>query len=427
VLWVSHLIPYPPKAGVLLRSYNLLKQVATKHEIHLVTFVQESWMRTFYSSVDAGVADAREHLGQICTVRECVPVPTDRLGRLGKVWLAGIGLLPSRCYSVDWLRSSQMRQTLRALARESWDVVHFDTIGLAQYRKLFTAIGATLGHHNIESHMMGRRADQEPNALLRAYMRLEARKLAKYERNVARSFDCHITCSSLDTHRLAQLVPGIEATDVPNGVDCEYFKRGTLARDGLRPSLQASRHDLVFVGTMDWYPNATAIEFFLKEVWPLLRSRRPNMTIGIVGSNPSPWLRQMGDSLQGVTVYGYVDDVRPYMESAAIYVCPIRDGGGTKLKILDAMAMSCCIVTHPIACEGIDVQDGRDVRFASAPSEFVDAIESLLDAPNTRSQMGQRARETAERLYSYDSLGQRLSDLWSDVTLRRASAGREHS
>lgn len=421
VLWVSHLVPYPPRAGVLLRSYNLLKQVSGHHDVHLVSFVQRSWMTTFFDSVDAGLAEAEQELGRYCRLRGWLPIPSDRSGRIGRPWLAARSLLSRNCYTVNWLHSAVMQRTLLRLKEEGgWNLVHFDTISLAPYRPIFKSVPATLGHHNVESHMLRRRATQDSNPGRRAYLNVEAQRLERYEKRVAHEFDLHITCSVLDSERLTALVPSISVVDVANGVDCEFFSRRVMTGGGAAVASAEHQHDLLFVGTMDWYPNAAAMDFFLESVWPKLLERRPDLTLGIVGSNPSARLRKTAQATRGVTVHGYVDDVRPYLAGASVYVCPIRDGGGTKLKILDALAMECCVVAHPVACEGIAVRDGETVRLATEPERFVCAILDLLDHPGQRRQMGAAGRMLVERRYSYESLGQRLAELWASVGNRQA-------
>jgi glycosyltransferase involved in cell wall biosynthesis len=279
--------------------------------------------------------------------------------------------------------------------------VHFDTIGLAPYRDLSAGLPATLTHHNIESHMMLRRADNAGNSLARAYFREEGRRLQELERQVAPRFAAHITCSDLDRQRLQEIVPAANTVVVPNGVDCDYF-----ASEG-RPVRPGS---LVFVGTMNWYPNVQAMVYFLREIWPGLKARVPAVTLDIAGSNPPESLVQMARSLPDVTVHGYLPDVRPLIDSAAIFVCPIRDGGGTKLKILDAFAMKKCVVAHPIACEGIEVTAGKDVVLASTPAEFILEIESLLGDAQRRSALAGAARSLVETRYSYREIGARFNE-----------------
>ena len=167
---------------------------------------------------------------------------------------------------------------------------------------------------------------------------------------------------------------------------------------------------LVFVGTMNWYPNVQAMVYFLREIWPGLKARVTAATLDIAGSNPPECLVQMARSLPDVTVHGYLPDVRPLIDSAAVYICPIRDGGGTKLKILDAFAMQKCVVAHPIACEGIDVTAGKNVVLASTPAEFIHEIESLLQDDGRRNELARAARTLVETRYSYREIGARFSE-----------------
>ncbi len=322
-------------------------------------------------------------------------------------------LLSGKTYTATWLVSASAGRAIAdEISRNRYDLVHFDTIGLAPYRDLSIRVPAILTHHNIESHMMMRRADNATNAAARAYFRLEARRLEVLERRIAPSYAAHITCSELDTERLRRIVRGATVVTIPNGADCDFFS-AKLA--GTRPN------SAVFVGTMNWYPNIDAMQFFLREIWPPLRIRVPNATMDIAGSNPPEDLIRLARSLPGVTVHGYLPDVRPLIDSAAVFVCPIRDGGGTKLKILDAFAMQKCVVAHPIACEGIEVTAGRDVVLASTPEEFANQICRLFENERERVGIGTAARQLVERNYSFRRLGERLSKTIEDVVQRHAT------
>ena len=206
--------------------------------------------------------------------------------------------------------------------------------------------------------------------------------------------------------RLCALAPDARAVTIPNGVDCEYF---VSSRPRTRPQ------SLVFVGTMDWYPNVDAMRFFLREVWPALQLRLPSTTLDIAGSNPPESLRRMARTLAGVTVHGYVPDVRPLIDSAALYVCPIRDGGGTKLKILDAFAMKKCVLAHPIACEGISVTPDKNVVLAETADEFVERIIALLSDPDRRQAIGEAARALVESRYSFRAIGAQFRSVLCDA------------
>ena len=406
LLWLTHAIPYPPKAGFLARTYNLLREVGRHHEVDLISFVQEPWIRTHFPNLEEGIEESRRALGSIC--RRVAFLPIDRMRpRWGKHLTALNALLTGKTYTTTWLSSASARRVIADEIRgNKYHLVHFDTIGLASYRDLSADVPAILTHHNIESHMMMRRADNAVSTAARAYFRLEARRLEAFERRVAPEYAAHITCSELDTERLRRIVGDAKVVTIPNGVDCEFFNTKHMST---RPN------SAVFVGTMNWYPNVDAMQFFLREAWPQLRVRVPDATLDIAGSNPPEDLVRLAGSLQGVTVHGYLTDIRPLIDSAAVFVCPIRDGGGTKLKVLDAFAMGKCVVAHPIACEGIDVTAGRDVVLASTPEEFVSQICRLFANERERVDIGTAARQLVEKSYSFRQFGERLSSTIEDV------------
>jgi glycosyltransferase involved in cell wall biosynthesis len=295
-------------------------------------------------------------------------------------------------------------------AREAYSLAHFDTIGLAPFRKLFRATPATLGHHNIESHMLLRRADNEQQPLKRMYFWQEGKRVQRYEAAVADSFAAHITCSDLDGERLRAIAPQANAITIANGVDVEYFH--ATRNESAAPAL-------IFVGSLNWYPNVDAVLFLLREIWPLAKAKVPELRLDIVGSAPPPNIIELAGTLDDVKVHGFVDDVRPLMDAASLYVCPIRDGGGTKLKILDAFAMQQCVVAHPIACEGIDVVPGRHAQFAQTPEAFATAITRLLASPGVRADMGRAARQLIVERYSFAEIGRRLCEVFEAVAAPR--------
>jgi glycosyltransferase involved in cell wall biosynthesis len=285
----------------------------------------------------------------------------------------------------------------------SFDVVHFDTIGLAPYLDMTGRTRKVLDHHNIESDMMIRRAKNATNIIKRAYYYQEGMRLRWYEKKVCPRFDVNITCSKLDSERLRGIVPNVEVAEVPNGVDIEYFSPRTAT---VKP------HSLVFAGNMTWYPNQDAMRFFVELIWPLLKSRIPDVSMDIIGANSPERLSAYTDVDPRLRIHGFVKDVRPFLAESQVYICPIRDGGGTKLKILDALAMGKAIVAHPIACEGINVTSGRNIMFATSPAGFATAVQGLFEDPVRRSKMEISARELAVTEYSYESIGRKLAELY---------------
>lgn len=211
----------------------------------------------------------------------------------------------------------------------------------------------------------------------------------------------NITCSEIDSERLAEVVGDVNCASIQNGVDIDYFKpMGNVRRE----------NSLIFIGTMNWYPNVEAVEFVLNEIWSELRELYPDLTFDIVGGSPPDSIKRF-DGVDGVKVHGFVDEIRPLFDSAHLYICPIMDGGGTKLKILDAMAMGKAIVAHPVACEGIDVTDRKNVVFCENKKEYVAAIDMLLKNDEQVVNLGENARKLAVENYSFTGIGKRLSDL----------------
>jgi polysaccharide biosynthesis protein PslH len=406
VLWASHIIPYPPKSGVHQRSYHLLKGVAARHEVDLVAFIQEPWLRVFYPSREEALEDCERELRRLC--RSVRLISIDGLQRPGGKWRTALeGLILPASYTVRWLQSPGSWRKFGEVARHgSYELAHFDTLGLAPFRRLFAGIPATLGHHNIESHMMQRRAANEANTLKRLYYLQEGMRVRGFEARIAGSFAAHITCSDLDSGRLRAIAPAARVVSIPNGVDVDYFRPAPT---------DTQRRSIIFVGSLNWYPNVSAVRFLLTQVWPSLKAAVPDLQLDIVGSAPPQSLRDLASAARDVTVHGFVGDVRPLLNAATLYVCPIRDGGGTKLKLLDAFAMQKSVVAHPLACEGIDVIPGRHVEFAESAEAFVERIRTLLQQPGTREQMGRAARQLVLDRYGFAEIGRRLSDLFGSL------------
>lgn len=406
ILWVSHLVPYPPKGGVLQRAYNLILQVSQHHDVYLFAFNQNRLLVDSLPDSKDPMSDAVEKLSSICKAIKVVPIESESR-RFGKIRLALRSLISLKGYTERWLYSSAAESALAEFAADvQFDVVHFDTISLAHLRNVVPGKSAMLDHHNIESAMLFRRAEKEGSWVKRIYFYQEALKLRRYEKEVCKVFDCHIVCSDEDGKRLHEIDPSLDIRLVPNGVDVDYFKGSNEVRSD----------ELIFAGGLSWYPNLDAMCFFAKEVWPLLKVRRPGLVMNLIGKNPSAELVDLGKADSDFIVHGFVDDVRVFANRSKVYVCPIRDGGGTKLKVLDAFALGVPMVAHPLAVEGIDVNKDLHVSLATTPEEFVDKIIQLLDDETARNRMSAAARSLVEEKYSFKSIGRNLSSIYCEMS-----------
>ena len=401
ILWLSHLIPYPPKGGVLQRSFNLIKELSKHHKIYLICFSQKS-----LHSTDEKRQEALDGLAQVCEIVGVYDIKSD-YSQWGQYGLALKSIFTVDPYTVNWIKNPIVGKNIESAIKEhDIDLVHFDTISWGSYLNNVGGCRKVLNHHNIESHMMLRRVPQESSYIKKLYYFQEGLKLKLYEKRICKRFDLNITCSNDDSARLLKSTPDLLVDDIPNGVDLDYF----YPLDGKqKPS------SLIFAGGMSWYPNVAAMEYFTQKIWPVLIKEIPDTSMTVVGRNPPSWLKDFAERQSNFTVTGFVDDVRQYIDRAAVYVCPITDGGGTKLKILDALAMGKALIAHPIACEGIDVVDGVNVLFATTPEEYIEKIKLLFRDEQFRNKLGTNGRKLIEEKYSFVSIGNKLSGLYSTL------------
>jgi polysaccharide biosynthesis protein PslH len=401
ILWMSHFLPWPPKGGLMQRSYYLMRELARHHEVSVVAFRQRA-----HQPDDARLREAKAAIAEFAQLRDVFDLPEDRR-RGGRQKLALRSLLPGPPYTIRWGVCAEYREAVRrAMAEFQPELVHFDTLSLAPYLDLCGEVPAVLNHHNIESHMLLRRAGQETNLLKKFYFWQEGRRLAAYERDVARRFSLHLVCADLDGERLVENVGPVPVQIVPNGVDLEYFQP-----IGSAESQQPET--MIFVGGLSWYPNASAMRFFVGEVWPKLVAQRPDAQLRIIGRNPPVDLATAAELDPRIKVMGFVDDIRPVVAESMVYVCPIYDGGGTKLKMIDAMAMGKAIVAHPVAAEGLGLQHGRDVLLSERPEELATFCLQLFDDPGLRQALGNAARKRAEDAFGFDAIGTALARIYT--------------
>ncbi|HSM60537.1 MAG TPA: glycosyltransferase family 4 protein, partial [Longimicrobiales bacterium] len=249
------------------------------------------------------------------------------------------------------------------------------------------------GHHNVESALLARRAEAEPSRVRRAYLRLQSRLQETEERTAAPSVALNLVCSEEDRAELSRIAPGARIAVVSNGVDTGQFQPATGGSEGI-----------VFVGGVSWLPNADGMRWFMEKVLPLVRRELPDVPVTWVGRASDENAAQYRER-HGVTLTGYVEDIRPYVARAACFVAPIRVGGGTRLKVLDAWAMGKAVVSTSVGCEGLDARDGENILVRNDPGDFAAAVVRVLRDAGMRRALGSAARETAVALYDWGVIG----------------------
>ena len=285
------------------------------------------------------------------------------------------------------------------------DLVHLDTIGLAPYARQCGSVPTVLTHHNIESQLMTRRAEHEKSALGRAYGKLQAARLLRYERELCAHFPLNIVVSKADAALLESIAPGARTAVIPNGVDTDYF----TPREGEETPA------LIYAGGMNMFANRDAVEWFLETAWPLIKKAVPGVRFFALGARPSRAILDAAAADPAVEAPGFVDDIRPWVARAAVYVVPLRVGGGTRLKIVDAMAQGKAIVATTLGAEGIDANAGEHFVLADEPPAFADAVISLLHDPARRRALGAAARARVCETYAWPLLGRQISAHYARV------------
>jgi sugar transferase (PEP-CTERM/EpsH1 system associated) len=403
VLFLSQIVPYPPHGGVLQRGYNLLRELGRSASVHLLAFVHPDELPS-----DAARQESRRALAVFCEQVEYFPLWA-KASKAHKFAALATGLSSRAPFSVVAHRSAAFQARVTELIGSGgFDIVHADTVALGQFVESLR-IPKVLTHHNIESLLMARRAEVESNPLARGVLRRESGKLARYEARTAPGFDVNIVMSASDEAVLAARVPGLRTVVVPNGTDTEYFA----------PVTDATAGALIYTGGMNMFANRDAVMHFLDQIWPAIAARVPSTRFFAVGQDPPPELRAAAERDSRVVVTGKVPDIRPYVRQAAVYVVPLRVGGGTRLKVLDAMASGKAIVSTSIGCEGIRVTPGTHLVVADSPEAFAGATAGLLEDAPRRAALGAAARQLVEQQYAWPAVGATLLDAYRQAIAAR--------
>jgi glycosyltransferase involved in cell wall biosynthesis len=277
------------------------------------------------------------------------------------------------------------------------------------YVENITHIGSVIVAHNIESRIWHRYFENEPNPIKKWYIRKQAVKVAAFERAAFNWVDGATAVSSEEAEAVTELNRQLPVEVIDNGVDLDFFVPGETAID---------KDQLVFTGAMDWRPNQDAAVYFVTEMFPLLQEICPSIKVCFVGRNPPQHVRALNE-VEGIEITGTVDDVRPFIDRAAVYIVPLRIGGGSRLKILEAMAMKKAIVSTTVGAEGLDVTDGRDILLADSPEKFVKQIAKLIADRDLNLRLGEAGRRLVEAKYGWDGLADKLSNFLQRVVRDR--------
>ncbi|HZI79404.1 MAG TPA: glycosyltransferase family 4 protein [Vicinamibacterales bacterium] len=404
ILWVKMGGLWPPTAGGRIRSLETLSCLSRQHDVTVVT--------THGPGDDPdGLRRRLPNCSHIVSVPFVAP-------RAGTVPFAR-ALAASWCTSdpVDlwkWRSAAVYDEVHTLLARGDVDVCVADFLVAVANIPRAPRVPVVLFEHNVEHQIWRRIAGLERRPWRRALLEVEAWKVRQAERRACAAADLVVAVSDDDRRRLQALAPSSRCVATPTGVDTTYFRPSTGREMPNR---------LVFTGSMDWFPNEDAIQFFFDAILPRIRADVPGVTLSVVGRNPSAALRAAAERA-GALVTGTVDDIRPYVEEAALYVVPLRAGGGTRLKIFEALAMGKAVVSTSVGAEGLAVTPGRDVAIADRPGEFARTVVALLRDPAKRLALGTAGRLLVQRRYSWEQVSREFDSYCESVArIRPARSG----
>jgi polysaccharide biosynthesis protein PslH len=410
LLFVTPYLPSPPTFGGQRRLHGLMRELSKGHDVSVVSMFDPR-------------EDVRE--GKSATAAYCrsvTLVPNRRYTEGGaQKRLSQIGsLLSAKSYErTSYYERAMQAAIVRATREERFDLVQFEFMQMTSY-----AGNLHRGHddggpllcldeHNVEYDIVRRTAGAEVGLLRRAYSTVNWRKLRAEERRAWRIFDGTVLTSERDERLLLEDEPSARTAVVANGVDVDAFQPEKMVRPD---------STVLFFGALNYYPNVDALQFFLREVWPLVKAGRPDARFRILGPKPPPAISSQTDPT--VELVGYVDDVRPHVSRASVVIAPLRIGGGTRLKVLEAMALGKAIVSTTIGAEGIDVTHGKEILLADDARKFASEIESVIGDPGMADRLGRAARSLVVDRYSWHASTARLVDFYEELReerLRRAS------
>jgi glycosyltransferase involved in cell wall biosynthesis len=395
ILWVKAGKLLPVDTGGKIRSYNILRNLAHDHEVTLLTYYGGRRDTPYEGEIQSEFPGAQT----IYTPNWNDSVVAQSISYLGQ-------LFQSTPFAVSKFTHFEVQRAVASrLDEKKFDVAVCDFLHASRNFPEKLAIPTVLFQHNVESALWRRMASTESNPVKQLAYWLETRKMSVYERSALGKFPHVIAVSEHDRQQMLAMDPASAITVVPTGVDTQKY--------GVVPPASANPPRIVFTGSMDWEPNIDAVIYFVKAIFPQVCAEFPSAVFQIVGRNPPPRVEKLAS--RSVVITGTVPSVGKYLREATLVVVPLRIGGGTRLKIFEAMAMGKAVVSTSIGSEGLDVKSGHNVILADDATSFADAIILLLRDSALRRRYEEAAAKLAAQ-YDWSNIGQRFAEILREVS-----------
>ncbi len=406
ILSVTAYLPYPLNAGGRVRQYNLLKRLAPEHETTLVSFVDSEEELQYVPII-------KEFCADVVTVLRKQPATShrtkmqDRCIRLGR--LVGAPLIKTPSGLVRSFDSPEMKGKIGSLLKtQSFDILQIDFTQMAGYLPESCTIPSILVEHDIMFKKHRRSIPMAHSPLVKAETLTDYFKVRRFELAACHKYHKIITMSEHDKVLLLEHGPDLDISVVPNGVNTAYFHPFDRRPDS---------KTLVFVGWMENPPNIDAVNYFNDQILPMITEQIPAARLRVIGKNPVKTLN-LHTKAHNIEMMGYADDLRPYLADCAAFIVPLRIASGTRLKLLEAMAAGCPIVSTSIGAEGLEVTNLEHILIADDPREFAQAVVQLMRDTSLQNQLGNNAKALAQNKYDWEKIAQIQSRVYSEMGRR---------
>lgn len=406
ILWLKTELLHPVDKGGKIRTYNMLKELKRSHHVTYVALDDE---------LKRG--QSHELAAEYC--HHLISVPHQTLPKFSAGFYRELAtnLLSPLPYFMKKYESLGMRREIEnQLKHEQFDVLVCDFLQPSVNVPEKLPIATVLFQHNVEAMIWKRHYEVQRNWVKKAYLYNQWRKTRSYEAAACQRFDLTVAVSPEDRERMGREYELEHVADVATGVDTEYFR----PQSENQGHTEVEPHSLVFTGSMDWLPNEDAIQYFVRDIMPLVRQTIPDLILTVVGRQPYPSLIELSRRDPGVIVTGRVDDVRPYIERAAAYIVPMRVGGGTRLKIYEAMSMGKPVISTTIGAEGLPVRNGNELLLADTPKAFASQIVCVLGNKDLARQLGASAAKVIRERFGWAGVAEQFAQLCEEAVAMKA-------
>ena len=396
ILWVTPQFPCKQSGGQV-RQFYLLKHLCQDNSVKVISLIRQNELNEVSALRDLGAEVVTEvfHPYQISGKWE------NRF-QSWKQTLFDPYPHYARTYPIDMLRVHITK------AINTWhpDVIQFEHLYVAQLAKLTGDMPRILTEQNVESLIARRQIKFTHSTSRQISAWIEAQKLRAWEVKMLRQYKTCIAVSPDDAREIHQLAPGVTVLIIPNGVDVPYFSQ--------RSETNPQREGILFFGNLGYPPNADALDYFIRDIFPPVHDQFPDKTLTIVGPNASSETRDLG-RIPGVHFLGFVEDLRPFLWRAEASIVPLRSGGGTRLKILESLAADCPVVSTDIGAEGLELVGGRDLMLANNPDDFAECLISLLASPDLQKKLSRQGKATVTEKYDWGNISPKLEEIYKST------------